>query len=101
MKLEFDTGLADNQFDNLRLSTGQRKRLAMIVAQLEDKPVYVFDEWAAEQSPNFRVFFYDTLLPELKARGKTVIAITHDNAFFDRADHLYRLREGQLFKAEA
>ncbi len=99
MKLEFETGLVDDHFDNLRLSTGQRKRLALIVGLLENKPIYVFDEWAAEQSPEFRNFFYQTFLGELKAQGKTVVAITHDDPYFHLADRVYRLDSGKLFES--
>jgi len=80
----------------LALSQGQRKRLALLTAYLEDRPVYLFDEWAADQDPEFRAVFYDELLPELKKRGKTVIAITHDDRYFDRADRIVKLEEGRI-----
>ncbi|WP_038286488.1 cyclic peptide export ABC transporter [Acetivibrio straminisolvens] len=86
----------DGAFSTLKLSTGQRKRLALLVSYLEDRPVYLFDEWAADQDPEFRKFFYKTLLPELKARGKTVIAITHDDSYFDEADRLIKMEMGRI-----
>jgi putative ATP-binding cassette transporter len=88
--------IADGQFSTIDLSSGQRKRLALVSAYLEDRPVYLFDEWAADQDPVFKRVFYMELLPELKARGKTVIVISHDDAYFAQADRLLRLQDGQL-----
>ena len=78
------------------LSTGQRKRLALLAAYLEDRPIYLFDEWASDQDPEFKDVFYHQLLPELRMRGKTIIAITHDDRYFGIGDQLIRLRDGQL-----
>jgi putative ATP-binding cassette transporter len=78
------------------LSQGQRKRLALLCAYLEDRPVYVFDEWAADQDPRFREVFYTELLPELKARGKAVLVISHDERYFCVADRVVKLDYGQL-----
>ncbi|WP_416398939.1 cyclic peptide export ABC transporter [Allohahella sp. A8] len=86
----------DNKFSTVALSTGQRKRLALVSAYLEDRPVYLFDEWAADQDPAFKRVFYTELLPELKARGKTVIAITHDDAYFGYADRILKLEDGHV-----
>lgn len=79
-----------------RLSQGQRKRLALLVALLEERPILLLDEWAADQDPLFRAFFYLELLPELKARGKTVIAISHDDRYFAVADRVIKCDAGQL-----
>ena len=78
------------------LSAGQRKRLALLVAYLEDRPIYVFDEWAADQDPSYKAVFYERLLPELKARGKTIVVITHDDRYFHVADRCVELDAGQL-----
>ena len=83
-------------FSTIDLSTGQRKRLAFVVAELEDKPVIVLDEWAADQDPHFRRIFYEELLPDLKARGKIVICVTHDDRWFHLADRLYQMDEGRI-----
>lgn len=87
--------LSDGRYSTLNLSTGQRKRLALISAYIEDRPILLFDEWAADQDPQFKRVFYRELLPELKAAGKTVIAISHDDAYFDCADRLFKLADGQ------
>jgi len=63
---------------------------------MEDRPVYVFDEWAADQDPHFRRYFYKTLLPAFKAEGKTVLAVTHDNRYFHVADRVIGLDYGQF-----
>jgi putative pyoverdin transport system ATP-binding/permease protein len=84
------------RFTTTRLSTGQRKRMALVSSYLEDRPIYLFDEWAADQDPAFKRVFYRELLPELKSRGKTAIVISHDDAYFDCADRIVTLSEGTL-----
>ncbi|MDP8228345.1 MAG: cyclic peptide export ABC transporter, partial [Candidatus Electryoneaceae bacterium] len=96
MEIETKTGYIDGRFTNLDLSTGQRKRLALIVTYLEDRDIYVFDEWAADQDPYFRKYFYEELIPDLKKRGKTVIAVTHDDRFFDSADRVLKMDFGRI-----
>ncbi|MCA9683113.1 MAG: ATP-binding cassette domain-containing protein, partial [Myxococcales bacterium] len=100
MQLTDKTRLVDGAFSNRRLSTGQRKRLAMVVALLEDRPVYAFDEWAADQDPEFRQYFYDELIPALTARGKIVIAISHDDRYFRCADQILTLDYGRVRSLE-
>lgn len=80
----------------LDLSQGQRKRLALLQALMEDRPVYFFDEWAADQDPFFRRVFYEELLPELKKRGKTVIVISHDDRYFKLADRVIKMSYGRV-----
>ena len=96
LQLTHKVQVVNNKFSNLKLSFGQRKRLALLTAYMEDRPIYVFDEWAAGQDPEFRKFFYRTLLPELKAKGKLVIAITHDDQYFDAADRIIKFDAGQI-----
>ncbi|WP_298510492.1 cyclic peptide export ABC transporter [uncultured Kordia sp.] len=84
-----------NTIDN-RLSKGQEKRLAMVYTLLEDKPIIVLDEWAAEQDPEFRAFFYSVLIPELKQKGKTIIAISHDDKYFSYADRIIKFDYGKI-----
>ena len=83
-------------FTETNLSTGQKKRLAFITAILEDKPILIFDELAADQDPQFRQYFYETVLPELTEQGKTVIAVTHDDRYFHCADRLIAMDNGVL-----
>ena len=91
-KVRFERGA----FSTRALSTGQRKRLALVVAYLEDRPFYLFDEWAADQDPSFKAVFYEQLLPELRARGKTVVVITHDDRYFGHADRIVKLENGTI-----
>ena len=86
----------DGRLSTTALSQGQRKRLALLTALLEDRPVYVFDEWAADQEPLFRDVFYTEILPDLKRRGKTVVVITHDDRYFHCADQIVKLDVGRL-----
>jgi putative pyoverdin transport system ATP-binding/permease protein len=81
----------------LDLSRGQRKRLALLTALLEDRPLYLLDEWAADQDPEFKQIFYQRLVPELKRRGKAVVVITHDDRYFGVADRLVQLRDGKAY----
>lgn len=78
------------------LSKGQQKRVAMIYTLLENKEILVLDEWAAEQDPAFRAYFYRTLLPYCKDRGKTIIVITHDDAYFEYADRIIKFDYGKI-----
>ncbi len=96
MEISEKTALADGRFSTTRLSTGQRKRLALVVSYLEDKAVYMFDEVAADQDPHFRAYFYETLLPELKQAGKTVLVVSHDDRYFHIADRVLQMDYGQL-----
>lgn len=86
----------DGRFSTTDLSTGQRKRLAFIHAVLEDRPILMFDEWAADQDPDFRKLFYCHLLPELRSIGKTVIAVSHDDRYFDAADRVVHMANGRI-----
>lgn len=86
----------DGRFNQLHLSTGQRKRLALIAAVVEDRPVYVFDEWSAEQDVVFRDYFYSSFIPELKAQGKLVIATSHDEKYWNVADRVVKLDLGKI-----
>ncbi|RFM33505.1 cyclic peptide export ABC transporter [Chitinophaga silvisoli] len=88
--------LEGNAFSTLELSTGQRKRLALIAALLEEKPVVVMDEWAADQDPYFRKKFYTEIIPLLNKQGITILAITHDERYYHCADRLYKMDYGKL-----
>jgi putative ATP-binding cassette transporter len=94
--LEKRVTYSDGKFSTLDLSTGQRKRLALVTVMMEDRPIYIFDEWAADQDPHFREYFYHTLIPEFKAQGKTVIAVTHDDRYFHLPDRLVKMEYGQI-----
>ena len=99
LHLQHKVKIKDGRLSTTALSHGQRKRLALLTAYLEDRPFYVFDEWASDQDPYFRDIFYAQLLPELKARGKTALVITHDEKYFDYGDRLLKLDSGRLVAA--
>lgn len=96
LALEGKTAYTDGGFSTVALSTGQRKRLAYLVALLDDRAVYVLDEFGAEQDPGSRQRFYDEWVPALKAAGKTVLVVTHDDAYFDRCDRLIKMDLGRV-----
>ncbi|MFB6366785.1 cyclic peptide export ABC transporter [Paenibacillus elgii] len=100
LQMEKKVEIADGRFSTLELSTGQRKRLALLISYLEDKKFYLFDEWAADQDPQFRQFFYEELLAELKRRGKCVVAITHDDRYFHLADNVIKMNLGVMESVE-
>lgn len=83
-------------FNHKNLSSGQRKRLALILSLFDDRPIHIFDEWAADQDPSFRRTFYREILPNLRAEGKTIFAATHDDHYFDCADRLVKLEYGKM-----
>jgi len=88
--------VVDGVFSTTDLSQGQRKRLALLTAYMEDRPVYLFDEWAADQDPHFKEIFYRQLLPELKRRGKTIIVISHDDRYYELADRIIKMEDGRV-----
>jgi putative ATP-binding cassette transporter len=96
MEIADKAHLVGRSFSTVDLSGGQRKRLALVSAQLEDRPVLVLDEWAADQDPHFRAKFYEQVLPRLRAEGRTVIAITHDDRYFRHADRRVHMEEGRI-----
>jgi putative ATP-binding cassette transporter len=100
LQLNHKVSINDATISTLNLSRGQRKRLALLIAYLEDRPIYMFDEWAAEQDPVFKEVFYNELLPELKARGKTVIVISHDDKYYGVADRIVKLEDGRIVGEE-
>ena len=96
LRLSHKVQITEGKFSTTDLSQGQRKRLGLLTAYLEDRPIYVFDEWAADQDPQFKAVFYKQLLPELRARGKTVFVITHDDRYYHLADRVIKLDDGQI-----
>lgn len=96
LELDHKVRIDDGRFSTTELSQGQRKRLALLSAFLDDRPVYVLDEWACDQDPHFRKVFYTRLLPQLKAKGKAVLVISHDDRYFHVADRIVKLDYGRL-----
>jgi putative ATP-binding cassette transporter len=102
LRLDHVVKVSDGQFSTTtELSAGQRKRLSLLTAYLEDRPIYLFDEWAANQDPVFKETFYHEILPDLRGQGKAVIVITHDDRFFSVANRVVKLEDGRiLYDAE-
>ena len=96
LQLDHQVSIKNGKLSTTRLSQGQRKRLALLTAYLEDRPIYLFDEWAADQDPIFRQFFYTELLAQLKKQGKTILVISHDDRYFYLADEIIKLNYGQI-----
>ena len=100
-QIDHKVQIKDGMLSTIDLSQGQRKRLALLTAYLEDRPIYVFDEWAADQDPQFREIFYYQLLPGLIDRGKTVIVISHDDRYYHVADRIITLDYGKIARDES
>lgn len=92
--------VAHGRFTTTDLSLGQRKRMALVSSLLEDRPIILFDEWAADQDPEFKRVFYTEILPELKQRGKTVLVVSHDDSYFAWADRVIKLQDGLAVTAD-
>ncbi|WP_318365514.1 multidrug ABC transporter permease/ATP-binding protein [Enterobacter sp.] len=88
--------LKEGKILDLKLSKGQKKRVALLLALAEDRDIILLDEWAADQDPHFRREFYQVLLPLMQDMGKTIFAISHDDHYFIHADRLLEMRNGQL-----
>jgi putative pyoverdin transport system ATP-binding/permease protein len=96
LQISHKVRIKNGHLSTVDLSQGQRKRLALLTAYLDDRPIYLFDEWAADQDPIFRDIFYRELLPALKRRGKMIFAISHDDRYFHLADRIIKLDYGQM-----
>ncbi|MCC4595903.1 cyclic peptide export ABC transporter [Xanthomonas campestris pv. phormiicola] len=97
-KVGFDQ--TEGVFASVDLSQGQRKRLALVQACLDDRQILIFDELTADQDQAFRERFYTALLPELRARGKTLVLVTHDQGYRHLADRVLTLDYGHLVEPE-
>ncbi len=91
----------ESTFTTVDLSQGQRRRLALLGALLEDRPISIFDEWAANQDPSFKQLFYHKVLPELRAAGKALLVISHDESYFDAADRVIYLQDGRILEGSS
>jgi putative pyoverdin transport system ATP-binding/permease protein len=94
LQLDHKVKVRGGEITTINLSQGQRRRLALLTAYLEDRPIYIFDEWASDQDPLFRDIFYRRLLPDLKSRGKIVIVISHDDRYYEIGDRIIKLDYG-------
>jgi putative ATP-binding cassette transporter len=98
LQLQNKVSIEGSKLSTDKLSQGQRKRLAMLTTVVEDKDILLLDEWAADQDPAFRRTFYQSLIPELKALGKTLFIISHDDSYFEHADRLLLMKQGKLIE---
>lgn len=101
LQLDHKVQVEEGKLSTIDLSQGQRKRLALLTAYLEDRAVYIFDEWAADQDPAFTRAFYLELLPEIKRKGKLAIVITHDDRYYHVADRVIKLEYGTIVSNKA
>jgi putative pyoverdin transport system ATP-binding/permease protein len=98
MNIAGKTAIRDGRVTERDLSTGQKKRLAMALTLLHDRPIMVFDEWAADQDPGFREYYYHRLLPALRDAGKLVVIVSHDDQHFGLADRTIHFKDGRAIE---
>jgi putative pyoverdin transport system ATP-binding/permease protein len=98
LNIEEIVNIKDKSLSTIRVSSGQQGRLSLLRSLLEDKEIYLFDEWAANQDPLFKLKFYGSIIPDLKKEGKTVIVITHDESYFHMADRIIKLEDGHVVR---
>lgn len=94
--VDHKTNIHKGKYTSLALSDGERKRIALLSMLLEDKEIYIFDEWAAHQDIKFKEMFYTEILKTLKRRQKIVLVITHDDQYFRFADRIVRMDFGVI-----
>lgn len=100
LHLDKKVKIVGDQLQSDGLSQGQRRRLALLMSYLDDRPIYVFDEWAADQDPAFKKVFYEELVPELREAGKCVVVISHDDRYYHMADRLVKLDSGKIAQSD-
>ena len=100
LDLAHRVSVTEEKFSTLALSSGQKRRLALSVALAEKRPIIVLDEFAADQDPVRRAFFYDILVPQMARDGHLVLAVTHDEHRFAQCDRLIRMEAGQIVSDE-
>lgn len=100
LELNGKVSIENGKFSSTDLSSGQKKRLALLVAYLENRSIYIFDEWAADQDPAFKRIFYHQILPSLKQMNKMVVVISHDDRYFHVADKIVRMENGKIQNVE-
>lgn len=96
LQLDHKVTVENGKLSTTALSQGQRKRLALLTAYLENRPIYLFDEWASDQDPIFKELFYTQFLPKLRNKGKLVLVISHDDQYFELGDRIIKLDYGKV-----
>jgi putative ATP-binding cassette transporter len=86
----------DHSFSDMKLSTGQRKRLALITLMVGNKEIFLLDEITADQDPGFRKFFYEEILKRWKKEGKTILIISHDDRYLQHFDRVFHMEFGNF-----
>jgi putative ATP-binding cassette transporter len=84
-----------SQKESTPFTSGERARIALLRAVIEDRPVFVFDEWAADQDHEYKDFFYEQFLPKMRDARKLVVVISDDERYFHKADRLLWLERGE------
>ena len=94
LEIDKKVSVIDNKLSTTQLSTGQRKRLSLLIAILEHRSILILDEWAADQDPLFKRKFYKEILPFLQNKGISIIAVSHDDSYFDVATRIILVKDG-------
>ena len=87
----YDTRIGE---DGLRLSGGERRRLAIARAIIKDAPVLILDEATADLDAVTEERLVASLRPFVA--GRTTLVISHRPALVNMADAVVELRGGRL-----
>jgi thiol reductant ABC exporter CydC subunit len=84
--------------DGVRLSGGERRRLAIARVLLRDAPILIMDEATADLDPDTEARLVDALRPFMATR--TTLLISHRTALIGEADAVLRVEGGQAWSLE-
>lgn len=101
VEMDHKVSVRNGVFTTIDLSEGQKKRLQLVHMLMEDKEVYIFDEWVAYQDVHSKEIFYTKVLPHLKEKGKVVINIAHDYTYEQLADKIIRMQDGEIMNSKS
>ena len=97
-----EVGLADRAHHYpVQLSGGEQQRVALARAVALDPPLLLADEPTGNLDSATGGQIIELLLGWRRARGATLVLVTHDEALARHADRVIRLRDGRILNGSA